>query len=176
MKHKLFYEREGLYYIAMCTSTACRKMDLDERTIRRREKSARCFFPEWDTVLESFGVIVRIAIAQDEYLWMVDSEAAALMIGCKAGTVEKYMEVMRHLRYIPNEFRHIPEGHGSVPRISRMPVCMRDVLKVESFPDIVEQEEEETEIGEGMMMIGALDESRFELPPVSEMEDDVFFF
>ena len=108
---------------------------------------------------------------------MVDSEAAAVMLGCKAQSVEKYMEIMRHLRYIPKQFREIPERYGFVSCTSRMPTDICRILGVEHLHDPNVEEEPYPEVSdEALILLWAQDESKFELPHLNVADEEQIHF
>lgn len=139
---KTYYEKNGLYFVAMTPAFYQRRKDLTPEAVSRRERSARFFRPGWDEQLTALGLIVRINHNQETELWMVESEAIALLLGCKPKTVEKNLEVTRYMRYIPLSLQYVPEAYGYTRYRTRKPVTRELILGVEM--DVVVPEEEES--------------------------------
>ncbi len=87
---------------------------MDRCDVIKRETQARYFIKGWDRMLERKGILLYIYhLDPPVKILLVDSEAAAAALGSRSGgTVEKYLEIMRGLRYIPAQYRHIPQLYG----------------------------------------------------------------
>jgi hypothetical protein len=183
---KVYYERDGFYYTAMCPIVRLRRMDLDDWTVENRERNARYFRPGWDVELEDLGIIVRIEYKRGQHMWFIDTEAAASLLGCRPSSVEKYLEIMRHLRFIPPECKKIPLSHGFEMHKSRGPTTIDQILGMVTAQERAHVKEREhvavaaVEEEDGYRLEAALDsvvcdESAHYLPPLDSMQEETVF-
>lgn len=89
-----------------------RRCDLDPLSVARRESHARIFKPGWDMTLKYLGYIRELVLGDGTIIWMVDSRSSALELGCSPKSVEKNLEVLRHMRYIPSILKNVPLYYG----------------------------------------------------------------
>jgi hypothetical protein len=197
---KSYYNKEGsaFYYTAMCTADGHRKMDLPEERVAQREKAGRIFCLGWVERLERLKVIVRIEYMHEKFLWLVDSEAAANVLGCRPNSVLKYLEIMRYIRFVPRSLETLPEEYGYMRRNYRQQpptdiVCVNhdhddnvdasdnddDDCEVEP-PSIEELSSSEGDDDDDFDMYDFIDtipqarDDMYELPSV--IEDDLFYY
>lgn len=116
---RLFYEKNGLFFTAMCPTQVGRQRDLTERQVKLRESRARIFKTGWDERLVQLGLVVLIEYNEHLTIWMVEAAAIAMVLNCSPRTVEKNFEVMRYLRYLPVALRSIPIMNGFRPTRTR---------------------------------------------------------
>lgn len=180
MTRGYFTKFDGFYYTAMCTADRARKMDMTRASIIQRERSGRLFFEGWSERLEELKIIVRFEYQYQKFLWLVDSEAAAYVLDCRPCTVLKYLEVMRHIRFIPQALGDLPGVYGYERCATREPVSpsqIFDSTPKDSDSDTEEEEEEESTDSDmedydpyAYIIAQSVDDSHFELPPVCEAE------
>lgn len=177
---KSYYSKgDGFFYTAMCTAEAPRKMDLPKARVVQREKAGRIFYPGWVEGLERLNIIVRIQYIHEKFLWLVDSEAAAHVLGCRPNSVLKYLEIMRYIRFVPKELETLPEAYGYMRCPVRQPTSPHQILDVVDFSDnhhhhhqrspvIVSsfEEEEEIDIIAFIDSLPKINDVMYELPPI----------
>ena len=144
--------------------------------IRRREASARCFRPGWDVVLADLGLIVRLDCDGQPPIYMVESAACARVIGSTPKTVEKNLEVMRHLKYIGRKRRDAPEMFGFRAARDRLPPTIEGILGVEPLSSAEEDPVAYNMDGELPPVEFDQSDALFELPPVLFDQSEYWLF
>lgn len=124
---RCFFEKNGLYYTAMAPTAFKRRRDMSIEDVQRRESNAIYFLPGWDWHLARLGVYMRLDY-RGVSVHMIETEGAALVLGCRPGTVLKYLENARHLRVAPAHLRDVPLGFGFVKCRHRQPITMQTIL------------------------------------------------
>jgi len=162
---KCFYEKNGLFFVAMTPVRYQRRRDLSPKAVAKRENNARFFKPGWDLQVASMGLIVRLDYKEEDItIYMVESNAVALVMGSKPKSVEKNLEIMRYLRHIPVTAQYIPELFGYTRSTTRKPVTISDILDIESLAIL----EEEVEILDLPDLWYGDYEDPFELPQTAD--------
>ena len=179
---RLYYEKNGLFFTAMCPTTIGRQSDLTVQEVELRESRARIFKTGWDERLVQLGLVVLIEHNKQLTVWMVESAAIAMVLGCSPKTVEKNFEVMRYLRYLPVMLRSIPIMNGYKPTRTRreptVPLSLGAKISpsapispeeepVKFSPITVEEEEAPQECFSPITYPQYVDE----LPPIMEIEE-----
>lgn len=170
---KCYYEKAGLYFVAMVRATHARRRDMTPKEIRKRETGARLFKTGWDEALASLGLIIRIDCDGYPPIFMVELEACARILGSTPKAVEKNLEVMRYLRYINRELARLPEIYGFRPTVARRHPSMENILGVEP---LTSDEEEEEEAALTIPNFAYLTDSQLELPPVEDDPTEYWLF
>lgn len=92
---EMWYVKDERAYSAWTKSMIKRKMDLTTHEIQRRESAGHYIYPGWQTDLRDNGFLFEL-----EGLLMLDVWGASDFLGCKAKSVEKYMEVICGMRKV----------------------------------------------------------------------------
>eukprot|EP00727_Mastigamoeba_balamuthi_P013971 m51a1_g9197 hypothetical protein (429) ;mRNA; f:100342-103464 len=106
------FVRDGREYRAWLPATSRRKMDLSDERIASREANARSFHPGWDERLRRAGHLLRIEDPDEGVLWFVDTRSGAKELGCTPRSLEKNLEIMRHLRALPPTLHRLVNKYG----------------------------------------------------------------
>lgn len=155
---KFYYKREGrpsFCYTAMCLALFHRKMDLPAARVRQIEDNGRHIYHGWLLDLKKMDILECIEHAPQQYMWLVDEDAAAAYIGCKPASVLKYMEVLYRLSFIPISLKDVPLNYGFYAVTMRI-----SHHEPEPLPSVQEEEEEV--------------EDPYELPPPDETSHCIF--